>query len=69
LPITLGLVHHSKPLKPWLTQHVEEIEVWPSAYEALAGKTPAIGPTKAHPADYALTIIGTPVWAGNMAMS
>ena len=40
---------------------------WRSAYEALTGKTPAIGPTKANPADYELTIIGTPVWAGNVA--
>ncbi|MDC8756681.1 flavodoxin family protein [Janthinobacterium fluminis] len=38
-----------------------------SGYEALRGKTPAID-TRAHdPANYALTILGTPVWVGHVA--
>jgi flavodoxin len=36
-------------------------------YEVLRGKTAAIKPMSKNPADYAVTILGAPVWAGNVA--
>jgi flavodoxin len=38
-----------------------------SGYEAITRKTPEIERTVRNPADYALTILGTPVWAGNIS--
>ena len=38
-----------------------------SAFEALFHRTPWIQPPRRAVGDYALVIIGTPVWAGNMA--
>ena len=38
-----------------------------SGYEALHQKTPAIKAVEKDPAQYARVILGTPMWAGNMA--
>ncbi len=38
-----------------------------SMYEALSGKQSPIRPPQKDPADYALVILGTPVWAGRVA--
>ncbi len=38
-----------------------------SLYEALRGATPDIAECRYNPADYALTILATPVWAGRMS--
>lgn len=38
-----------------------------SGYEAMTRKIPTIAPPQKNPSDYALTILGTPVWAGNVA--
>jgi flavodoxin len=38
-----------------------------SGYEALTKKTPEIERTVRNPADYALTILGTPVWASSVS--
>lgn len=38
-----------------------------SAWHALSGKATPIRPLYAQPANYDLVIIGSPVWAGNMA--
>lgn len=38
-----------------------------SGYEALTKKLPPIQFTAKNPADYAMTIVGTPVWAGNIS--
>lgn len=38
-----------------------------SVFEAIARRIPAIRPTVKNPADYTLTVVGTPVWAGNIS--
>jgi flavodoxin len=38
-----------------------------SGYEAMTKKLPSIQTSHKDPGDYALTILGTPVWAGNIA--
>jgi flavodoxin len=40
---------------------------WRSAREALGGTLVDIAPAGHHPRDYGLVVIGTPVWAGNIA--
>lgn len=38
-----------------------------SAFEALAGRRPAILPPQHHPHNYQRVVVGTPVWAGHVA--
>lgn len=38
-----------------------------SAYEAARGACPGIAPGRYNPADYALTILGTPIWLGRVS--
>jgi len=38
-----------------------------SCYEVLAKRQPSIAPVTADPADYAMVIIGTPIWANHLA--
>jgi flavodoxin len=40
---------------------------WRSAREALRKSVVEIEPASANPRDYALVVLGTPVWAGNMS--
>lgn len=40
---------------------------WRSAREALRGTAADIAPASLQPRDYALVVIGTPVWAGNVS--
>ena len=40
---------------------------WRSAREALRKSAIEIEPASANPRDYALVVLGTPVWAGNMS--
>jgi flavodoxin len=40
---------------------------WRSAREALRGSAVHIEPDSLHPRDYALVVLGTPVWAGNVS--
>ncbi|HUO67740.1 MAG TPA: flavodoxin [Gammaproteobacteria bacterium] len=40
---------------------------WRSAREALRKSAVEIAPASANPRDYALVVLGTPVWAGNMS--